>query len=267
MEENRQRTILLVEDQALVAATERILLERHGYAVITADTGEKAVELALGTSDIDLILMDIDLGPGIDGTAAAKIILDTYDIPIVFLSGHTEQEVVEKTELITSYGYIVKNSGDTVLLASLKMAFRLRESERKFRSAFESVSVGMVLTSASGELLRANAAFAEIVGRSVAEVQAVNFTDLTHPDDIDISFRYVRAMLGGGVRRTRRVSRSATSTGTVTRCGPTSVRYCCATRWESRCISSPMCRTSPSASETRSICASSSTSCPRPVTE
>lgn len=197
VEENRQRTILLVEDQALVAATEQMLLQQHGYAIITANTGEKAVELALGTSNIDLILMDIDLGPGIDGTEAAKIILDTCDIPIVFLSGHTEPEVVEKTELITSYGYIVKNSGDTVLLASLKMAFRLRESERKFRSAFESVSVGMVLTSPSGELLRANAAFAQMLGRSVAEVQAVNFADLTHPDDVDISFRHLRAMLEG----------------------------------------------------------------------
>lgn len=197
LEENRQRTILLVEDQALVAATEKILLERHGYAVITAATGEAAVEIALRSSDIDLILMDIDLGPGIDGTEAAKIILDTYDLPIVFLSGHTEQEVVEKTERITSYGYIVKNSGDTVLLASLKMAFRLRESERRFRTAFENVSVGMVLTSPSGELLRANAAFAEMLGRSVAEVQAANFADLTHPDDVSISLRHVKAMLEG----------------------------------------------------------------------
>jgi PAS domain S-box-containing protein len=52
-------------------------------------------------------------------------------LPLAFLSSHTEQEVVETTEGITSYGYIVKNSGETVLLASIKMAFRLFEARMK----------------------------------------------------------------------------------------------------------------------------------------
>ncbi len=203
MEENRQRTILLVEDQAIVAMNEKLLLERHGYAVVTAGTGEKALEIALGNSEIDLILMDIDLGPGIDGTDAARTILDARDMPIVFLSAHTEQRVVEKTEEITSYGYIVKNSGDTILLASLKMAFRLWESERRFQTAFENVSVGMVLTSLSGELLRANAGFAAIVGRSRQELLKVNFADLTHPEDVDESLRNMKAMLAGLTDRCR----------------------------------------------------------------
>ena len=77
---------------------------------------------------IDLILMDIDLGPGMDGTEAAREILTRHDIPVVFLSSHTEQEVVNKTEKITSYGYVVKNAGITVLTASIRMAFRLFEA-------------------------------------------------------------------------------------------------------------------------------------------
>jgi DNA-binding NarL/FixJ family response regulator len=65
-----------------------------------------------------------------DGTEAAQEILQKRKLPLVFLSSHTEREVVEKTEGITSYGYIVKNSGETVLIASIKMAFRLFESEQ-----------------------------------------------------------------------------------------------------------------------------------------
>jgi len=72
--------------------------------------------------------MDIDLGPGIDGTQAAERILEHKDIPVVFLSSHTEPEVVEKTEKITSYGYVVKNTGVTVLDASIKMALKLFEA-------------------------------------------------------------------------------------------------------------------------------------------
>jgi PAS domain S-box-containing protein len=94
-------------------------------------TGEDAVEIVETTPGIDLILMDINLGSGIDGTEAAEIILRKHDLPLIFLSSHTEREVVEKTEEITSYGYIVKTSGETVLIASIKMAFRLRESHQK----------------------------------------------------------------------------------------------------------------------------------------
>jgi PAS domain S-box-containing protein len=128
---NINKTILLVEDEAIIALVEKKTLEKYGYSVITADTGEKAVETASSTSGIDLILMDIDLGEGIDGTEAAERILADKEIPLVFLSSHTEPEVVEKTEGITSYGYVVKNSGETVLIASIRMAFKLYEAKLK----------------------------------------------------------------------------------------------------------------------------------------
>ncbi|TVR05808.1 MAG: response regulator, partial [Spirochaetaceae bacterium] len=52
--------------------TERVQLEKAGYHVVHVTTGERAIETATNKSDsIDLILMDIDLGDGIDGTEAA----------------------------------------------------------------------------------------------------------------------------------------------------------------------------------------------------
>ncbi len=139
-----QKTILLVEDEALIALSEKAMLEGHGYTVLLARSGEQAVALAESGAILHLILMDINLGAGMDGTEAAQIILAKRDIPLAFLSSHTEREVVDKTEGITSYGYIVKNSGETVLLASIKMAFRLfdarselRDREEHYRSLFE----------------------------------------------------------------------------------------------------------------------------------
>ena len=126
---NSSKTILLVEDEAIIAVIHRKILSRYGFNVITAVTGEKAVEIAGSNSEIDLILMDIDLGEGIDGTVAAERILAEKEIPLVFLSSHTEPDVVNRTEGITSYGYIVKNSGETVLIAAIKMAFRLFEAK------------------------------------------------------------------------------------------------------------------------------------------
>ncbi len=124
-----QKTILLVEDEALIAMGEALTLEQYGYRAITVSSGEEAVKIVETDPDIDLILMDIDLGSGIDGTEAAEIILKGKDIPVVFLSSHTETEIVKKTEKITSYGYVVKNTSETVLDASIKMAYKLFEAK------------------------------------------------------------------------------------------------------------------------------------------
>jgi len=130
MTNGTSKTILLVEDEIIIAMAEKMTLAKHGFNVITANSGENAVETVQTTSGIDLILMDIDLGKGMDGTQAATMILEKHEIPLVFLSSHTEPEVVEKTEGITSYGYIVKNSGETVLVASIKMAFKLFNAQQ-----------------------------------------------------------------------------------------------------------------------------------------
>ena len=135
MEIETHRNILLVEDEAIIALAAKKTLERYGFRVETVASGEKAVEAIASAQNVDLVLMDINLGPGIDGTTAAERILAIRDVPLVFLSSHTEREVVERTEGITSYGYIVKNSGETVLIASISMAFRLFEANRQAKEA------------------------------------------------------------------------------------------------------------------------------------
>jgi len=126
-----RKNILLVEDEILIAMGKQQELEKYGYTVQHVNTGKKAVALSKDNNEIDLILMDIDLGRGIDGTEAAALILEEHSIPIVFMSSHTEPEIVEKTEKITSYGYVVKSSSITVLDASIKMAFKLFNANKK----------------------------------------------------------------------------------------------------------------------------------------
>jgi CheY-like chemotaxis protein len=139
--DEQKRTILLVEDEVIIAMTEKMQLENAGYHVLHVGTGETAVATVCDDSQpVDLILMDIDLGSGIDGTVAAERILEHKDIPLIFLSSHTEPEIVEKTEKITSYGYIVKNSGFTVLDASIKMAFRLFHSRKVLKEKERALS-------------------------------------------------------------------------------------------------------------------------------
>ncbi len=126
-----KRKILLVEDEVLLAMAKQQELARYNYETSHVTTGEKAVDLVCSQNEpIDLILMDINLGRGIDGTEAARQILEYKEVPIVFLSSHEEPEIVEKTEKITSYGYVVKSSSITVLDASIKMAFKLYDTKK-----------------------------------------------------------------------------------------------------------------------------------------
>ncbi|NVO02477.1 MAG: PAS domain S-box protein, partial [Bacteroidetes bacterium] len=149
----------------------------------------------------DLILMDINLGPGIDGTVAAQEILKTKDIPILFLSSHTEKEIVELTEKITSYGYVVKNTGPVVLAVSIKMAFKLFEankeisfsansliqSESQFAAVYEKSPIGIVQVNLQGKIINANPTFVRILGYSKNELLQLKWKDFTHPDDLEMN--------------------------------------------------------------------------------
>jgi two-component system, sensor histidine kinase PdtaS len=128
-----KKTILLVEDESIIALMETQTIKRFGYEILVAGTGEEAVEIATGDREIDLVLMDIDLGRGIDGPEAAKRILAARMLPIVFLTSHMEKEYVSSVKRITRYGYVVKNSSDFVLHSSIEMAFELFDAHEKLR--------------------------------------------------------------------------------------------------------------------------------------
>ncbi len=185
MKANNKKTILLVEDEPIIAISQKLVMEKLGYNVLTVHTGEKAIEIFNENKDIDLILVDIDLGKGIDGTETAEIILKKHNVPIVFLSSHTEPEFIHKMEKITSYGYVVKNSMGIVLDASIKMAFKLFEahekvrnelaerklaeetllkSENRYRVLIDLAVDGILLGSKEGIITDANECMCEILG-------------------------------------------------------------------------------------------------------
>ena len=144
MKHQEQKTILLVEDDTVTTMVETHLLKSLGYDVVAAKSGEEAVQVATCNDKIALILMDIELGSGMNGAEAAKQILGKRHLPVVFLTVHTDKEYVERIKGIAGYGCIIKNSGDVVLQSSIEMAFNLfeaheamRESEEKYRSRME----------------------------------------------------------------------------------------------------------------------------------
>jgi PAS domain S-box-containing protein len=137
MSDSTKRNILLVEDQESIRLSQAVQLAKEGYEVLSVPSGEDAIHAVNSDPSIGLILMDINLGPGLDGTETAELILKDHDVPIIFLSGSTEKEIVERTERITSYGYIVKGTNIKVLDASIKTAFKLHEAYQTIKTTNE----------------------------------------------------------------------------------------------------------------------------------
>ncbi len=216
MNNKEQKTILLVDDEVTVALNDAMQLTNYGYNVITAYNGKKAIEVVNSNSPpIDLILMDINLSEEMDGTEAAKIILKDHDIPLLFHSSYTDREVVDKTEDITSYGYVVKN-GITVLDASIKMAFRLYDAnqklkteelkagteqnklqmyEKRYRRLFESAKDGILILNAdNGMITNVNPFLIELLGYSREEFLEKKIWDLSAFKKIDYSKRLYKEL-------------------------------------------------------------------------
>lgn len=183
--------ILLVEDERIVALSEQRTLERYGYAVTTVQTGEAAVALVRDDHDIDLVLMDIDLGAGIDGTEAAARLLEFREVPVVFLTGHAEREMVDRVKGITRYGYVLKTAGEFVLVQAIEMAFELFESRReavtaaeRYRSVSNLTGEIIVQHDAEGRWTFLNDRACEFWGGTREELLGRDFHDFVHPDDV-----------------------------------------------------------------------------------
>ncbi|MCF7916105.1 MAG: PAS domain S-box protein, partial [Spirochaetaceae bacterium] len=169
--------ILLVEDEAIIALNQVKTIEKHGYEVVSVYNGEHAVEKVHSDPKIALILMDIDLGKGMDGTETAQKILKDHEIPILFLTSHAEKEYVDRVKNITRYGYVLKNSGEFVLIESINMAFELfeahrevKEREKRYESLFyNSHSPMMLLRPGTGEIIDVNHAACNFYGWSVEQ--------------------------------------------------------------------------------------------------
>ncbi len=76
----------------------------------------------------------------------------------------------------------------------------LRESEERFRSAFEDASIGMAIAAPDGRGLRVNRAFCDMLGYSEAEMLGMTAQDITHPDDLEATIAAAGRILNGEAR-------------------------------------------------------------------
>ena len=163
--------ILIVEDEAVVAADLAGKLERAGYRPIgIASDGEEAIRTAQVLSP-DLILMDIRLAGGIDGIEAAEKIRALQHVPIVYLTAHSDVGTLKRAVASEPFGYILKPFEERDLTTQIEIALykaqteqRLRDSEERYRRLVESAMDSIISFDDNGVILSCNPATERMFG-------------------------------------------------------------------------------------------------------
>ncbi len=169
--------VMIVEDEAIIASVIAGALKKFAYDVIEiTDSAEMAINAALQKNP-DVILMDIHLNGKMDGIAAAEAIQKQADIPIIYLTAHSDEPTLERAKKTRPYGFITKPLQEIELRTTIEMALfkhdyelRLKKSQERFRSLFENSREMIYIADAGNQLLEINPAGLSLLGYAHEEM-------------------------------------------------------------------------------------------------
>jgi CheY-like chemotaxis protein len=162
--------VMVVEDEALVAAAIAACLRNLGHQVAaTAVSGEEAVRKAMSL-DPDLVLMDIRLKGKMDGIQAASRITQALQIPIVYLTAHSDDETLVRARTTEPYGFILKPFDEKVLKAVIEMTLyraaaqsQVRRGRDHLNRILDSIGEAVLEADVKGEIAYCNQAAARLL--------------------------------------------------------------------------------------------------------
>jgi response regulator NasT len=149
--------ILLVDDDEMVIRFLTAVLESAKYTVVSALSGEAALELLLSIEiEPDLALLDINM-PGMSGLELAKNLRDETAVPFMFLTLLVDEAIIKTASEYGAVGYLVKPVEPEQILSAVAISLaradeikRLRNSEKSLTTALEagretSMAVGILM--------------------------------------------------------------------------------------------------------------------------
>lgn len=123
--------ILIVEDEVVLAKDMKETLTAMGYEVVgDGGSGEEAIQQA-HELEPDLILMDINLGAGMDGITAAEKIKKLYGISSIYLTAYAGPQLMERAKFTEPYGYILKPFDPRELQATIDTALDKHQAAKE----------------------------------------------------------------------------------------------------------------------------------------
>ena len=193
--------VLVVEDEAVIAADLTACLEEMGYHVVgEAACGEDALRQARQHRP-DVVLMDIVLNGEMDGIAAADRLRREQDIPVIFLTSHADTGTLRRARESQPYGYLIKPFSEQDLRAAIETTLYRHHSESRLRKldqwtalTLQSIGDGVVTTDLDGRVTFLNAAAERITGWKSCDAVGRAYPEIFQPADA-ASRRCIRQLL------------------------------------------------------------------------
>ena len=114
--------ILIVEDDDIIARVEDWRLKNLGYTVCgRATNGAEAMELVVNKKP-DIVLMDINIKGNIDGIETAKMIKKGFNIPVIYVTSHSDGATLVRAKETKPDGFILKPFEDNDLRIAIQLA-------------------------------------------------------------------------------------------------------------------------------------------------
>ena len=166
------KKVLLVEDDPMSSQYYKKMLDGRGYIVYPpAKSGEEAINIAQEVKP-DLIIMDVNIQGEFDGVETATRILAEQDIPIIYASGFSDNEIVNRAKSHAS-AYLLKPFTKRDLFITIDVAFakaeverKLRKSEARLSTILGSIANGVITTTSANIVEYINDTAEFIIGKT-----------------------------------------------------------------------------------------------------
>lgn len=177
-DDGAKRSVLIVEDEEIVALDLREQLELCGHEVDVVADAESALSAAARKRP-DLVLMDIRLRGAMDGVTAAEELYICANVPVVFLTAFGDAGTRRRASFTGAYGFLMKPVAPPALASTVDLAIdkhreltSLRQTTEWHRAATEGIDLAVVVTSANGIVRFMNRSAQQMTGWRLVEVLA-----------------------------------------------------------------------------------------------
>jgi PAS domain S-box-containing protein len=191
-------TILVVDDEPVILDVFRRFLEGEGRTLLLAASAREALGYATEPGEIDVAVVDKNLGDGSGLEVARRLKAAKPDVEVILVTGYASLDSAIQAVQIGAYDYVTKPISDYDALnlkvenaiekvrmrrAQRELVARLVESEARHRGVFETSSDAILLVDAETGLLEdANPAAERLYGRARAALRRLRYADLLDPE-------------------------------------------------------------------------------------
>jgi CheY-like chemotaxis protein len=184
-------SILIVEDDSIIASVEEWRLKKLGYTVCgRATNGIDALEL-IKANEPDLVLLDINLEGDMDGIEIARILDSEGNTPFIFLTAHNEAAIINRVKGTLHYGYIKKPFKDEDLRLGIDLALsksrfisKILTDNALYEMVLDNLPVGIIIADTAGIVTYLNE-YARILTKWQGAAEMAHFREIVNIVDAE----------------------------------------------------------------------------------